>query len=248
MYSPTALFTWDRYIIVKIKLKYLLHDQSTCIEHMVWRIIFTILELHENRLQRLTISDDCPYLATRLIYFYHNQRFFLNINHCTLIYSVFVITDIFHTSSTILFHQGGFNKFFSKHLRLCYVVFLTFVGFVCLSLRTPFQPPKGAKVYPASRWRYNKRVGLKGQLAPHCVPWLKNSILAYKRLSTSLGSKTLNNTSSLGLGGGDQNLRPSCRRPPTRTFHTPVGTLGLDAPALVGVRCPNDGNKWDEVN
>ena len=61
--------------------------------------------------------------------------------------------------------------------------------------------PKGAKVYPASRRRSNKRVGLKGQLAPHCVPWLKNSIMAYKRLSTSLGSKTLNNTSSLGLGG-----------------------------------------------
>ena len=56
--------------------------------------------------------------------------------------------------------------------------------------------------------------------------------MAYKRLSTSLGSKTLNNTSSLGLGG-NQNLRPSCRRPPTRTFHTPVGTLRLDAPALV---------------
>ena len=32
---------------------------------------------------------------------------------------------------------------------------------------------------------------------------------------------------------GNQNLRPSCRRPPARTFHTPVGTLRLDAPALV---------------
>ena len=32
------------------------------------------------------------------------------------------------------------------------------------------------------------------------MPWLKNSIMAYKRLSTSLGSKTLNNTSSSGLG------------------------------------------------
>ena len=31
-------------------------------------------------------------------------------------------------------------------------------------------PPKGAKVYTASRRRYNKRVGLKGLLAPHCVP------------------------------------------------------------------------------
>ena len=42
--------------------------------------------------------------------------------------------------------------------------------------------------------------------------------------------------------GGNQNLRPSCRRPPTRTFHTPVGILRLDAPALVWVRSPNDGN------
>ena len=49
-------------------------------------------------------------------------------------------------------------------------------------------PPKGAKVYSASRRRCNKRVGLKGQLAPHCVPWLKKSIMAYKRLSTSLVS------------------------------------------------------------
>ena len=29
--------------------------------------------------------------------------------------------------------------------------------------------PKGAKVYPASRRRSNKRVGLKGQLAPQCA-------------------------------------------------------------------------------
>ena len=101
--------------------------------------------------------------------------------------------------------------------------------------------PKGAKVYPASRRRSCKRVGLKGRLAPHCVPWLKNSIMAYKRLSTSLGSKTLNNT-SLGLGG-NQNLRPSCRRPPARTFHIPVGTLRFDVPELVWVHSPNDGNK-----
>ena len=32
------------------------------------------------------------------------------------------------------------------------------------------ESPKGAKVYPASRRRSNNRVGLKGQLAPHCVP------------------------------------------------------------------------------
>ena len=34
-----------------------------------------------------------------------------------------------------------------------------------------------------------------------------------------------------------------CRRPPARTFHTPVGTLRLDAPAFFRVRSPNDGNK-----
>ena len=118
--------------------------------------------------------------------------------------------------------------------------------YMWMSLTECQRPPKGVKVYPASRWRSNKRVGLKGQLAPHCVPWLKNYIMAYKRLSTSLGSKTLN-TSSLGLGG-NHHLRPSCRRPPARTFHTPVGTLRLDAPALVWVRSPNDGNKLDQVN
>ena len=37
------------------------------------------------------------------------------------------------------------------------------------SLRPP-APPKGAKVYPASKRGSSKRVGLKGQLAPHCVP------------------------------------------------------------------------------
>ena len=46
--------------------------------------------------------------------------------------------------------------------------------------------------------------GHQGQLAPRCRAldaMIKNSIMAYKRLSTSLGSKTLNNTSSSGLGG-----------------------------------------------
>ena len=33
--------------------------------------------------------------------------------------------------------------------------------------------------------------------------------------------------------GGNQNLRPSCKRPPARTFHIPVGTLRFDIPALV---------------
>ena len=43
--------------------------------------------------------------------------------------------------------------------------------------------------------------------------------------------------------GGNHNLRPVCRRPLARIFHTPVGTLRLDAPALFWVRSPNDGNK-----
>ena len=82
---------------------------------------------------------------------------------------------------------------------LCAYIVEPYVHVLCNLLSTP----KGSKVYPASRRRSNKhdkRVGLKGQLGPHCVPWLKNYILAYKRLSTSLGSETLN-TSSLGLGG-----------------------------------------------
>ena len=44
----------------------------------------------------------------------------------------------------------------------------------------------------------------------------------------------LQNVSHISIGsGGNQNLRPSCSRPPARTFHTPVGTLRLDAPVLV---------------
>ena len=100
---------------------------------------------------------------------------------------------------------------------------------------------KGAKVYPASSRRSNKRVGLKGQLAPHCVPWLKKYIMAYKRLSTSFRFKNVEQHLLLG-SGGNQNLRPCCRQPPARTFHIPVGTLRLDVPALVWVRSPNDGN------
>ena len=43
--------------------------------------------------------------------------------------------------------------------------------------------------------------------------------------------------------GGNHNLRPGCRRPPARTFHTPVGTLRLDAPAV-----PMMAINWDQVN
>ena len=105
--------------------------------------------------------------------------------------------------------------------------------------------PKGAKVYPASRRRSSKRVGLEGQLAPQCAmikkiyPGIQKAVhqFRFKNFEHLLGSG--------GGGGGDHNLRPSCSRPPARTFHTPIGTLRLDAPALVRVRSPND---WDEVN
>ena len=43
-------------------------------------------------------------------------------------------------------------------------------------------------------------------------------------------------------GGGDHNLRPGCRRRLLGHFTPPLGTLGLDAPALFRVRSPNDGN------
>ena len=55
-----------------------------------------------------------------------------------------------------------------------------------------------ASVMPILSW------GTKDSWLHVAVPWmswLKNSIMAFKMLSTSLGSKTLNNTSSLGLGG-----------------------------------------------
>ena len=54
-------------------------------------------------------------------------------------------------------------------------------------------PPKGANVYPASRRRSNKRMGLKGHHG--------NYIMAYKRLSTSLGSKKVEQHLLLGSGG-----------------------------------------------
>ena len=62
--------------------------------------------------------------------------------------------------------------------------------------------------------------GKDGSPSPTLGTIIKKSYDGSSVLSTSLGSKTLNNTSSLGL-------RPSCMRPPARTFHTPVGTLRL---------------------
>ena len=55
----------------------------------------------------------------------------------------------------------------AKNLRKAALFILLHVFDIGLS--NLIQPPKGAKVYPASRRRSNKRVGLKGQLAPHCV-------------------------------------------------------------------------------
>ena len=101
-------------------------------------------------------------------------------------------------------------------------------------LHSQFLPPKGAKVYPASRRRSNKRVELKGQLAPHCVPWLKKIYHGILKAVHQFRFKNVEQPLLLG-SGGNQNLRPSCR-----TFHTPVGTLRLDAPALVWVRSKYD--------
>ena len=41
--------------------------------------------------------------------------------------------------------------------------------FIATSLSEEMMSPKGVKVYPASGRRSSKRVGHKGQLAPHCV-------------------------------------------------------------------------------
>ena len=53
------------------------------------------------------------------------------------------------------------------------------------------------------------------------IPWLQNYIMVYRRLPNRLSSKTLNTFLGLG-GGGNHNLRPSCRRHLARTFHTPA--------------------------
>ena len=96
-----------------------------------------------------------------------------------------------------------------------------------LSLKSP----KGAKVYPASRRRSNKRVGLKGQLAPQCA-MIKKFYHGIQKAVHQFRFKNVEQHLLLG-SGGNQNLRPSCRRPPARTFHIPVGTLRFDVPALV---------------
>ena len=91
--------------------------------------------------------------------------------------------------------------------------------------------PKGEKVYPASRRRSNKRVGLKGQLAPQCA-MIKKFYHGIQKAVHQFRFKNVEQHLLLG-SGGNQNLRPSCKRPPARTFHIPVGTLRFDVPALV---------------
>ena len=78
----------------------------------------------------------------------------------------------------------------------------------------------------------NRGTKVKGQLAPRCCAldaMIKNYIMVYRRLYTHLGSKNLN---TLGLGGGDHNLRPNCRRSLLGHFTPPPCTLRLDTPAL----------------
>ena len=89
-------------------------------------------------------------------------------------------------------------------------------------------------------------MGHKGQLAPRCRGLDAMIKKLYHGIQMAVHQFRFKNVEQhLLLGsGGNQNLRPSCRRPPTRTFHPPpVGTLRLDAPALVRVCSPNDGNK-----
>ena len=92
-------------------------------------------------------------------------------------------------------------------------------------------------------------VGHKGQLVPRCRALDVMITKLYHGIQNAVHQFRFKNVEQhllLGSGGGgNQNLRPSCRRPPTRTFHPPppVGTLRLDAPALVRVCSHNDGDK-----
>ena len=95
--------------------------------------------------------------------------------------------------------------------------------------------PKGARVYPASRRRSNKRVGLKRQLhGSSLCAMIKKFYHGIQKAVHQFRFKNVEQHLLLG-SGGNQNLRPSGRQPPTRTFHPPVGTLRRDAPALVRV-------------
>ena len=58
---------------------------------------------------------------------------------------------------------------FTSVVRICSIGYVLLYSDSLLIIQF-YLPPKGAKVYPASRRRSSKRVGLKGQLAPHCVP------------------------------------------------------------------------------
>ena len=111
-----------------------------------------------------------------------------------------------------------------------------------MTLVSPKSPPKGEKVYPASRRRSNKRVGLLRTAGSSFCAMIKKF---YRGIQKAVHQFRFKNVEQhlLLWSGGNQNLRPSCRRPTAKTFHTLVGTLRLDAPALVRVRSPNDGNK-----
>ena len=77
--------------------------------------------------------------------------------------------------------------------------------------------------------------GHKGQLAPRCRvldAMIKKFHHGIQKAVHQFRFKNVEQHLLLG-SGGNQNLRPSCRRPPARTFHIPVGTLRFDVPALV---------------
>ena len=89
--------------------------------------------------------------------------------------------------------------------------------------------------------------GHQGQLAPRCRAldaMIKKKYHGIQKAVQQFRFKNVEQHLLLG-SGANQNLRPSCRRPPTRTFHPPPPRRysQLDAPALVRVCSPNDGNK-----
>ena len=94
-----------------------------------------------------------------------------------------------------------------------------------------------AAISPINTWwiamKYHKEIPVlhayfvdKGQLAPSCRAlgtMIKKSYHSTQKAVSHLWW-TLN-TSSLGLGGGDHNLRPGCRHHLAGTFHTPTRCL-----------------------
>ena len=65
---------------------------------------------------------------------------------------------------------------------------------------------------------------IKGQLAPRCRALDAMIKKFYHGIQKAVHQFRFKNVEHLLGSGGNHNLRPSCRRPPIRTFHPPVGT------------------------